>query len=453
MDQGPTERTDRPTTNRRRRHPSFPLRLAAGLGDPEREHLLLSALTASGDIILAERCLSAEQLLAAVHTAQIDIVLASFDLHRLSDERLAAMTAMGVPLVLLTPYPLEGRRQPFATAALALDSAPDVIHEALLTVGRGGQLHVSETDTDQPVGTEEEHQRAKDQGTATIIAVAGGHGSPGRTTIALNLAAALGAVAPTILVDADLSNPSVSAYLDGDPTRNLFMLAHADPASPAEWDRALAQETQPLSNCSRQASVLCGLPKPEMRARVTSSYVRQLIDELGRRYRYVIVDTCADSLSVEASVSHVVLEAAHHILLVVAADLVGVWQARVALGQLQSRHDPERLALVINRHDRRLHYGRAEIEWALGLPAAALIPHDYRRGQRSIADQRPLILGGGSAARALIDLAGRIHGGAIQLPPEETGRRRRLVPRVRLPKFRRSRSEGDFDAIDAASPS
>src|SRR5207237_10090599 len=92
-----------------------------------------------------------------------------------------------------------------------------------------------------------------------LLAVTSGYGSPGRTTLAVNLAAALGTVAPTVLVDADLVGPSVAAYLDLDPTRNLYMLAHAEPETVRDWDRALDQELQSLDPRSRQAVALCGL--------------------------------------------------------------------------------------------------------------------------------------------------------------------------------------------------
>ena len=41
-----------------------------------------------------------------------------------------------------------------------------------------------------------------------------------------------------------------------------------------------------------------------------------------------------------------------------------------------SIHD--RVALIVNRHSRRLHHSQAEIEWALGLATAALIPNGPR---------------------------------------------------------------------------
>jgi MinD-like ATPase involved in chromosome partitioning or flagellar assembly len=80
----------------------------------------------------------------------------------------------------------------------------------------------------------------------------------------------------------------------------------------------------------------------------------------------------------------------------------------------------ETVALVVNAHEKRRHNKRSEIEWALGRPAAAVIPYDRSAAERALAAQRPLVLERKSAAaRALLELAGRVHGGEIVLPPEE----------------------------------
>ena len=259
--------------------------------------------------------------------------------------------------------------------------------------------------------------------TLAVIAVASGPGSPGRTTIALNLAVGLGAVAPTVVVDADLSGPSIAAHVDADPTRNLYMLAHAEPETDAEWSDAIRQEVQSLGGRSVQGAVLCGVPKLELRVGITPRFLDRLVQELRRRYRYVILDIGAEFLSREAAPHRSALQSADVVLLVGSADMVGLWHARTGLALLQSLlgMNPDRVALVVNQHSRRLHHSRDEIEWALGLATAAIIPNDHEAVQSSLATQRPLVFAGrGSAARSLLDLAERIHGGAVRLPPERS---------------------------------
>lgn len=433
--------TSRPGTTRGRRrapldgHDAPPFRLAVGLGDPERERLLLPALGESGEFLVAERCLAADQLLACVQGGRVDAALVAFDLHRLTNGALAELARTRTPLVLLAPLVGgEEHRQSFRGLVLPPDAPVDAVRQTLLAAIRGERARATRATTESATPADEP-ARAAEAATATlsVIAVSGGHGSPGRTTVAVNLAAALGAVAPTVLVDADLAGPSIAAFLDADPTRNLAMLAHAEPATPPEWERAIAQETQPLAARSPHGAVLCGVPKPEVRPAVSAHFLERLLAELQRRYRYVILDVGADVLGSEAVVHRIALAQAGQVLLVADADLIGLWRARTALALLgtQLQRGPEHIALVINRHDRRYHHGRREIEWALGVPAAAVIPYDHRGVQRSLAAQRPAVLDRRSrAGRALLDLAERAHGGRVVLPPEPT-----VNGRVRRPRW------------------
>jgi MinD-like ATPase involved in chromosome partitioning or flagellar assembly len=247
-------------------------------------------------------------------------------------------------------------------------------------------------------------------------------------------------VAPTILVDADLAGPSVAACLDADPTRNLAMLAHTDPDTPRAWERAIADEIQPLGPRSPLGRVLCGVPKPEMQSLLSRRFLDRLVDELTLRYCYVLLDVGAEALRGDTALHRLALATAHHTLFVISADLLGLYRARTALARLQPDSWQDRVALVVNRYDARSHHQRAEIEWALGTPIAAVIPYDHKAAERALAAQRPLVLDGrGRAARALLDLAERVHGGSITLPPEPSQRPGRQWWRPGLPSRWRQR--------------
>ena len=125
-----------------------------------------------------------------------------------------------------------------------------------------------------------------------MIAVAGGTGSPGRTTLAINLAVALGAIVPTVLVDVDCCSPTVSAYLNRDPSRNVCTLAHAVRDDPHGWPYGLQEELQPLHPRSPYGRVLCGLPRRETRASLTPAVMEQLL-----------VPVAADAIATSSSTS------------------------------------------------------------------------------------------------------------------------------------------------------
>ena len=172
------------------------------------------------------------------------------------------------------------------------------------------------------------------------------------STIALDLAYALGSVAPTVLVDLDLSASALTAYLDRDPSRNICTLAHAVRTEATTWSAALDRELQPLSEPANHARVLCGPPKPEMRGSLSPAFVERLVPELARRFRYVILDVGAEVLGGDAAPNNhrAALASAAEILLVSGADLASLWHARAALDHLEQQLDVTRVRvpLVLN---------------------------------------------------------------------------------------------------------
>jgi Flp pilus assembly CpaE family ATPase len=377
------------------------------------------------------------------------VLLAADDLHRLGAGALAELGRVGQPLVLLA----RGGDDESASAVLPLDADGPAVCAALRAAARGERSFPRPR---RPERTESPPpEPAPAEGSAAVLVVVGGHGGPGRTTVALGLAAALGAVAPAALVEADLDAPAAAAYLNLDPSRNLCMLAHAEPGSPAAWRREVAREAQPLADASPHGVVLCGPPKRAMRPLVTPGLLERLVAELRRTQRYIVLDVGADLAGPEAATHRAALALADRVLVVAVADLLGLARAQATLALLGAFGvDQEKVALVLNRHDRRAHWGRSEVERHLGRPVAAVVPCDHARAARAARAQRPLVLDRRSrAARALLDLAGRVHGGRVLLPPEPRppGRWAALVRAAGLPaawaaRLRRRRAASEESA-------
>lgn len=421
------------------------VRVAVGIGDPERERRLLPSLAEAEDLRVVERCLSADQLLEIVGAARADVVLVAYDLHRLSSGSLADLDATGIPRVLLVPEMEDPRWQAAHGVVLPLEADGDLVRRGIDAALHGEAFAGSSsnrfehrnghTATDKRELEEQVVEASSQPQALSVIAIASGPGSPGRTTVALSLAAALGAVQPTVLVDADMAGPSLAAQLDADPTRNLYMVAHAEPEAAWEWDRAIQSEVQPLDRSrSPYADVLCGVPKPDMRGRITRRFLERLLDALQRRYRYVIVDVGSELLGAEGALHRAALGLSQQVLLVCSSDLVGLWRARTTLGLLQTHLQigTERVGLIVNRHDARFHHGRTEIEWALGATTACIVPYDNVAAQKALAAQKPLVLGRGRAAKALLEFAERVHGGSVAMPVEPRRQRRLKLPSLRL---------------------
>lgn len=396
-------------------------RLALGLGDQELEQRLRPALDATDDLRVVAQCLAADQILTAVHAGGIDAVIVSWALHRLTALALDTLEGTGVPLVVLTADPHDARWRGRRAIVLPLDVDIATIRQAILSARMGTRPGVRSPISIEPISSLKPADRAAPGQSAQIIAVTGGAGSPGRTTVAVNLAASLGAVAPTILVDADLMAPALAAHLGLDPSRNMCPLAHAVQDDPHTWSAALVDEIQPLTPSSAHAAVLCGPPKREMRSSISPGFLQQLITELACRYRYVIVDVGSEVLGVDsvAACTRVALSAADHILLVSRADVVGLWHTRTLLGHLDRYTGLARVRLVVNQFDRRYHHPAGEVEHHLGVPLVAVIAADPRAAEKSTASQQPLVLERSSrAGRALLKLADHVHAQRLANPPD-----------------------------------
>lgn len=411
-------------------------RLAVALGNTRRELLLLPMLEDWG-AFETEVCVHAAELMARVRADAIDAVLVSSELPGFTPEHAAelARAHIGARTVLLAPVPPQGAwleaRLPIV---VPLEAPPDDIRTALAADGES--VEVGRSPRIQPSLSQAEVRAAPTADMTdppfAVLVIASGAGSSGRSTVALGLAAALGAVTPTVLVDADLAGPSIAALLNANPRRNIFQVAYGQPATPAEWDEGLTRALQPLGSRSPHGRVLCGLPTAAMRAGVSPAFFADLIGTLRARFHHVILDLGPDFLGNEMALHRVALRQAGQVLLVTTPEVIDLLRARVALAGLETQLglEPRRVALIVNRHDRRYHHRRSEIEWALGRPLAALIPYDHAGIARAREARRPVVLDRRSrAGRALLDLAGRVHGGTVTLPPEPVAPWwRRFVP-------------------------
>lgn len=393
------------------------LRLVLALADAGLETTLQAALEADSHEVT--RCLAAGELLERVQIGAFDAALVGSDLYQLTTARWADLTGKGVPVVLYADQG-EAGRWPRHAALVSRDASPEELQRVLLTVGGSGSAAPRPAAT-EPVQPSVAREPAASASGGRVLAL-GGPAGAGRTLVAANLALALNLVTSVALVDADLACSCTGPVLDTDVDRNLATLAHADPRDVGAWDRALERDGQPLHPRYPHGLLLCGLPKPEQRSALSRAFFDRLLGELRRRYTYVVLDVGAEVMSPDAAIHRAALQAADDVLLVVRADPLGLWQARATLGvwERQLRLPSQRIALVLNQYDRRRHQAPTQIAWALAVPAAAVLPADHAAVERALLTHQPLLFARQSRlAVALLELADRIHGGAILLPAEE----------------------------------
>ncbi len=400
-----------------------PQRVLLAIGSPERERQLLTALREGGWTI-AGRCLDGPSLVQQAVVGSADVVLASAGLHRLTGASLIAVREAGVPMILLAGA---GEAEAYDGLSYVLPAASDgpVIIAALHEAIRRGAV-ASQATADNPStlrGVADGYR-----GNSEVIALVSGKGAPGTTTVAIGLAAALGARGTSVLlIDGDLRGGSIGPYLDLDPRRGLSGLS----VGPIDRPEGVLDELQD----GRDFSILTGVERPEAQERLKPERIAGTVSALQERFDVILIDAGETLSGVTSPAGAAFLRSAERVLLVTTADLLGLWNARAALRFVTESLGipPEAASAVVNRRNGSGEYGPLEVERALGIRVVAAIPDDPRAARRSRADQAPITAAGGKAARAIAELASRLAGtGGIetQLAAEEasTWRRWRRQP-------------------------
>jgi MinD-like ATPase involved in chromosome partitioning or flagellar assembly len=199
------------------------------VGDPRWEADLTAGLSREDNAVqVVRRCVDLADLLAAAAAGLARAVILSADLRRLDREALSRLELARVAVVGLVAAADEsaerrlrqlGVRHVLAHDASAADVAAAVlvaVGELAAPVGDGSTMRWGDPTSALPgvPDADPDDQPPERAGTGRIIAVWGPTGAPGRSSIAVNLAAELGSVdRPALLIDADTYGGVVAALL------------------------------------------------------------------------------------------------------------------------------------------------------------------------------------------------------------------------------------------------
>jgi len=403
------------------------IRVLLAVGNAEKERQLLESLAGDG-LVVASRCLDGPSLADRAADPDLDVALASSDLHRLSATILTTVRDARLPLVLIADGQDVSRYGELAHLVPASASPSDVA-AALRAAVRRGPVYGAPAASAQIEGAGMQESLPGDDGDGRrggLVAVVSGKGAPGKTTVAIGLAAALvERRRQVVLIDADLWGGNVGAYLDLDPRRGLFALAYGKDASPVEWAGHVEEELQEGPGFM----VLGGIERAEQRSSISSDVMTAAIAALRSAFDDVVIDAGCAIAGTVSPATDALLRQAERILVVSEADLVAVWNARAALRYLREGLgvESEAIGIVLNRREGREHYDTEEVERALGAPVLAALPEDRKAARRAVNDQVPLTTVGGHAARELRRLASRLTGREAPAPAGARGRRRWLA--------------------------
>ncbi|MGF7238129.1 MAG: AAA family ATPase [Frankia sp.] len=434
------------------------LPILTAVTDSSVEAGLVSAFDRSDlGVQVVRRCVDLPDLLAAAGAGTARAALLSADLRRLDREALTRLGSAGVAVVGLTAPGDEAAerrlRQLGVVAVIPTDATAEVVAsavvaaaDALAVADHGSLAPAGYSEPLAAFGTREVSQvpgqpasDAAEPGAGRVIAVWGPAGAPGRTTIALGLAAELaGSGQPTLLVDADVYGGSV-AQLVGLLEEAPGLAAAARAANQGTLDvPRLAMLCRDLDGLR----VLPGISRPARWPELRPASIEVVLSLARRLSAFVVVD-CAFCLEQDEELSfdtaaprrngatHAVLGAADTVIAVASAEPVGLVRFVRALADLREALPSVDPQIVVNRlrasvvgGDARREVFRAIVRHTGAEPVAA-VPFDLASldaaqvaGQllRDIAPQSP-------ARLELVALAARLAGRTAP------GRRRRSIVR------------------------
>ena len=378
--------------------------LAIG-GDPRTTAQVRAAILDAG-YELVGRCLDASSLLTMAADRKPDFVLLNTQLAGFSDATIHTLREYQCYPILVdeTAGDAGGGSDIFGELALRLradelvDQLPGLSETPAVRALAGGR---SDAPDSAAPGAE---RSAAFTAPAAIVTVTSGKGSPGKTTVALGLAAALGRSfgrERVRLADFDLRGGNVAPWLGLDQSRGLVNVRLPGTDSP---ERAAAEIEQTRFGFLAFAGLERG-----------AEAYRLIYEDAARCLAALAADAPSDGLVISDSASNAepqfAIARSRVTVLVCGPDMLGSWNARGAVQTLLAEGAP--LVLAVNKTRPGLER-LEEIREALGLgPQASVsggrrgvavvgIPFDQRVDEMQRAGRIP---DSGALARAFHELA------------------------------------------------
>jgi len=231
-----------------------------------------------------------------------------------------------------------------------------------------------------------------------MIALLGGKGGVGTSTVAVNLAAALRRESHrgVVILDAAAQAGTVDIMLNLQPTSGVaHLLPKLDDLERADYEAIMARHASGLEALLLHDMGPNGIRPEEM---------RKILLALRRLRGLIVVDTSPVSDENTATI----LEVADRVLLVLTPEITSLRGARLFLERArQLGLSRERIMPVLNRFPLRGGLQRRDIENALGISMQATIPDDIRLVTYAINRGVPVVLSHerSSVARQVTSLA------------------------------------------------
>ncbi len=360
---------------------------------PKTREKLRKALHSEPDIEVVGAAASGEASIEMANELTPDIILMDIDIPDLDWIAAAEALIQASPGSLLVMMSAQGEadhlRRPMLTEAHEFLTKPFTADELVTTIRRA---HKSRPRVQAPPlvkrapPLETISPRRLREKRGQIIALHSPKGGVGCSTIAINLAIAMAKEEDTkvAVVDCDLQFGDVGILLNLQPLSSIIDLV---PEIKELSDLLLGEVMQPHSS---GVKALLAPPRPEMADLIEPEHLRRIFLRLQDLYDYIIVDT----QSLLYDLTSAVLEVSDRILLVITPDMPTIKYAKLFLESLEALEYPmERVALVLNKVDRRDTIQEEEIAATMKHPIFARITNDWGSTLAAANEGTPLIIG------------------------------------------------------------
>jgi pilus assembly protein CpaE len=220
---------------------------------------------------------------------------------------------------------------------------------------------------------------------AKVIHVIPTIGGCGSTTVACNLAALLAQKSKAALLDLDLIGGGVASYFDVRPRYTLSdVMESAEKVDKQLLDNAL------VIHQKSGLGILARPDLPEDTQRVSQAGFVRLQNVLNRMFDYVVIDSVMSIDPVYAEA----IKAADVNLVVMQLNIPSAKNAERFVGALRRMGiDSSKIKIVVNRYVKKgCDIEPDEVEKALGLKIAWMIPNDFKNAIAAINYGEPVVL-------------------------------------------------------------
>lgn len=214
-----------------------------------------------------------------------------------------------------------------------------------------------------------------------VIAIFSTKGGSGKTTVAVNLAAALKTAGKKVaLVDLDLQFGDVGVFMN---------LPRCDTISDLVAESNLNPSTVNSFLCKHSCGVdiLCAPVSPEFAELIHPEHIERIITVLRAEYDYVILDT-APSLDDNTLTA---LDQSDTIYFVTTPEIPTLKNTRICIGILNTLNYSGKIRLILNREG-DAYVSKKDVRNSLEMEPVLCVPNDSKHASASINRGIPVIL-------------------------------------------------------------